>query len=107
MLHLLADDRQWVAVLTQEVEDAPDLEGIVVRYQQVAAVQVLSGAQRPAHPVKVLAVKLLLHLVEEGKEGGLRRMVIFVKFVALSKEHFVKKMALCMSLPCLQLKTMI
>ena len=107
MLHLLADDRQWVAVLTQEVEDAPDLEGIVVRYQQVAAVQVLSGAQRPAHPVKVLAVKLLLHLVEEGKEGGLRRMVIFVMFVALSKEHFVKKMALCMSLPCLQLKTMI
>ena len=85
MLHLLADDRQWVAVLTQEVEDAPDLEGIVVRYQQVAAVQVLSGAQRPAHPVKVLAVKLLLHLVEEGKEGGLRRMVIFVMFVALSK----------------------
>ena len=103
MLHLLADDRQWVAVLTQEVEDAPDLEGIVVRYQQVAAVQVLSGAQRPAHPVKVLAVKLLLHLVEEGKEGGLRRMVIFVMFVALSKEH----LALCMSLPCLQLKTMI
>ena len=71
MLHLLADDRQWVAVLTQEVEDTPDLEGIVVRYQQVAAVQILPGTQRPTHPVKVLAVKLLLHLGEEGKGGML------------------------------------
>lgn len=71
--HLLGDDGQRVPVLTQEVEDAPDLEGVVIRDQQVAAVQVLSGTQRPAHPVKVLTVKLLLHLVageeEEKKEG--------------------------------------
>lgn len=60
--HLLRDDDQRVSVLRQEVEDAPDLEGVVVGDEQLALVHVFSEAQRPAHSVEVLAVKIIRHL---------------------------------------------
>lgn len=60
--HLLRDYDQRVSVLRQEVEDAPDLEGIVVGDEQLALVHVFSEAQRPAHFVEVLTVKIICHL---------------------------------------------
>lgn len=60
--HLLRDDDQGVLLLRQEVEDAPDLEGVVVGDDQPAQVQVLPGAQRPAHLVEVLTIKVTGHL---------------------------------------------
>lgn len=60
--HLLSGYRQWVFILRQEVENAPDLEGILVRDEKVASVEVLPGAQDPAHSVKVLPVKVVLDL---------------------------------------------
>lgn len=60
--HLLRDDDQGVLVLGQEVEDAPDLEGVVIGDDQPAQIQVLLGAQRPAHLVEVLTIKVVGHL---------------------------------------------
>lgn len=60
--HLLHDDDQRVLVLGQEVENAPDLEGVVVGDDQLALVQVLPGAERPAHLVEVLTVEVVGHL---------------------------------------------
>lgn len=60
--HLLRDNDQRVSVLRQEVEDAPDLEGIVVGDEQLALVHVFPEAQRPAHFVEVLTVKIICHL---------------------------------------------
>lgn len=60
--HLLRDDDQGVLLLRKEVEDAPDLEGVVVGDDQPAQVQVLPGAQRPAHLVEVLTIKVIGHL---------------------------------------------
>lgn len=36
--HLLSDDDEWVSILGQEVEDAPDLECVVVADGQLAQV---------------------------------------------------------------------
>lgn len=63
--HLLSDDHQRVSVLRQEVEDAPDLEGVIVGDEQLALIQVFPGAQRPAHFVEVLTVKIIRHLCQE------------------------------------------
>lgn len=60
--HLLGDHDQRVSVLRQEVEDAPDLEGVVVGDEQLALIQVFPEAQRPAHLVEVLPVKVIPHL---------------------------------------------
>ena len=60
--HLLSDDGQWVFLFRQEVEDAPDLESVFVRDEEVGSVEVLTGAQGPAHSVKVLPVKVVLDL---------------------------------------------
>lgn len=60
--HLLGDDDQRVLVLRQKVEDAPYLEGVVIWDDQPAQVQVLPGAQRPAHLVEVLTIKVIGHL---------------------------------------------
>lgn len=60
--YLLGDNDERVSVLGQEVEDAPDLEGVVVADGQLALVQVLAAAQRPAHLVELLLVKVAGHL---------------------------------------------
>lgn len=60
--YLLGDNDERVSVLGQEVEDAPDLEGVVVADGQLAQVQVLAAAQRPAHLVELLLVKVVGHL---------------------------------------------
>lgn len=65
--YLLGDNDERVSVLGQEVEDAPDLEGIVVADGQLVLVQVLAAAQRPAHLVELLLVKVVGHL---GGGGG-------------------------------------
>lgn len=61
-IYLLGDDDQWVSVLRQEVEDAPDLESVVVGDVQLVQIQVFPGAQRPAHFVEVLTIKVICHL---------------------------------------------
>lgn len=60
--HLLSDDHQRVSVLRQEVEDAPDLEGVVVGDKKLAWIHVFPGAQSPAHFVEVLTVKVIRRL---------------------------------------------
>lgn len=60
--HLLSDDHQRVSVLRQEVEDAPDLEGVVVGDKKLALIHVFPGAQSPAHFVEVLTVKVVRRL---------------------------------------------
>ena len=60
--HLFSDHNQRVSVLRQKVEDAPDLEGVIVGDEQLILVQVLPRAQCPAHFVKVLTVKVTRHL---------------------------------------------
>lgn len=59
---LLSDDDQGVSVFRQEVEDAPDLEGVIVTDLELILLQVLPIRQRPAHFVEVLTVKVILHL---------------------------------------------
>lgn len=80
--HLLRDDDQGVLVLGQEVEDAPDLEGVVMGDDEPARVQVLPGAQRPAHLVEVLAIKVIGHLPEpeaEPEPAGFYRLLTSVR----------------------------
>lgn len=66
--YLLGDNDERVSVLGQEIEDDPDLEGVVVADGQLAQVQVLAAAQRPAHLVELLLVKVVGHL-QQGGDG--------------------------------------
>lgn len=75
LTHLLCDDHQRVPVLGQEVEDAPDLEGVVVGDAQLASVQVLPGAKRPAHLVEVLTVEVVPHLWQDNSSSESRFQV--------------------------------
>lgn len=68
--HLLGDDAQRVSFLRQEVEDAPDLEGVVVGHERTF-LQVLPVAQSPAHFVEVLTVEVIRHLGENGTTAGM------------------------------------
>lgn len=70
--YLLGDNDERVSVLGQEVEDTPDLEGVVVADGQLALVQVLAAAQRPAHLVELLLVKVVGHLQQRGDGVGIR-----------------------------------
>lgn len=71
--YLLGDHDERVSLLGQEVEDAPDLEGVVVADGQLALVQVLAAAQRPAHLVELLLVKVAGHLQQRGDGVGVKR----------------------------------
>ncbi len=75
--HLLSDDDQRVSVLRQEVEDAPDLEGVVVGDEQLALIEVFPGAQRPAHFVEVLTVKVIRHLWQSRTAAQASHLLVF------------------------------
>ena len=84
--HLLSDHGQRVSVLRQEVEDAPYLEGVVVGDEQLTPVQVLPGAQRPAHFVEVLTVKVTRHLRRSRTTTTLVRLFVFLGSSSLCNE---------------------
>ena len=62
MSHFLCDDDQWVPVFRQEVEDAPDLEGVIIGDEKMAHVDVFLETQGPAHIVELQYVKVIPNL---------------------------------------------
>lgn len=83
--HLLSDNDQRVPVLRQEVEDAPDLEGIIVVDEQLTHSQVLPGAQQPAHPVEVLPVEVFRHLRQRSTTVVSRGFVVKPQSLPMQK----------------------
>ena len=60
--HLFNNDDQWIFVLRQKVENAPDFESIIVWDVQPLSVKIFHVTQRPAHPVELHEIKIFLHL---------------------------------------------
>lgn len=85
--YLLCDNEERVSFLGQEVEDAPDLEGVVVADGQLAQVQVLAAAQCPAHLVELLLVKVVGHLQQEVMESESSVDQVVVRYCAKEEKR--------------------
>lgn len=67
--HLFRYDHKRISVFRQEVENTPDFESIFVGDEHAVVADVLTGAQRPAHFIQLLEIKLALDLGLQNSPG--------------------------------------
>lgn len=65
MSYLLCNYDQGVPVLWEEIKYTPDFKCVIIRDEQAISVEVFPSTQRPAHPVKVHSIKVVLYLKRE------------------------------------------